>query len=180
MRSKPLPLACDASVVYNLGHRGRLEMLAAALHEDCGLLITPDVEREVTRDPHEGFYEVFLRTSFTRCDDELTALAEIPAEFDPLLGDGERSVLSLARQRRCMAAIDEALGRKAALAMGLELTETLGLLEMAVRRGWMNDSQAMDAVFRLHQNRFFLPVKPGANDDFRDYLLKAKLKLAGR
>ncbi len=180
MSSRPVPLVCDASVVFNLGHRGRLETLAASLNETCGLLITPDVQREVTRDPHGGFYDEFLRTHFTRCDDALTALAAIPADFSPLLGDGERSVLSVATQRQCAVAIDETLARKAAQAMGLELTGTLGLMEMAVRRSWLDEALAMEAVHRLQQNRFFLPVKPGANDDFPEYMEKVKQKFAGR
>ena len=175
-----MPLVCDASVVFNLGHRGRPANIAASLNEAFGLLITPDVEREVTHDPHGGFYDEFLRTHFTRCDDALTALASIPAEFSPLLGDGERSVLSLARQRHCAVAIDEALGRKAALAMELELTGTLGLMELAVRRDWLDEALAMEAVHRLQQNRFFLPVKPGANDGFSEYMVKVKQKFAGR
>lgn len=139
MSPAPAPIACDASVVFNLGHRGQLEALTAALKAAGGLLITPEVEREVTRDPHDGFYDAFLKAHFTRCDEPLTALAEIPAEYAPMLGDGERSVLALARQRQCLAAIDESLGRKAAKAMGLEPTGTLGLLELAVQRAWMDE-----------------------------------------
>ena len=127
MSPAPAPIACDASVVFNLGHRGQLEALTAALKAAGGLLITPEVEREVTRDPHDGFYDAFLKAHFTRCDEPLTALAEIPAEYAPMLGDGERSVLALARQRQCLAAIDDSLGRKAAKAMGLE--DLVGTLE---------------------------------------------------
>lgn len=177
MRPDAPPLVCDATVVFNLGHRGRLEQLAERLKADRGLQITPDVEREVTRDPHDGFYERFLPACFTRCAEPLTALNKIPAEFAPMLGDGEKSVLSLAKQRQWTACIDESLGRKAALAMGLLPTGTLGLLEEAVNRQWLTDAEAMDAIRRLHQNRFVLPLRPGVNDDFAEYMQRVRLRL---
>jgi hypothetical protein len=56
-------LVCDATVVLNLGHRGGLEDLTAALAQDRKLVVTTEVAREVSLDD-PSFYQGFLARYF--------------------------------------------------------------------------------------------------------------------
>jgi predicted nucleic acid-binding protein len=179
--SKARPLILDASAVFNFGHRGQLldvwEKLAAARQ----LIVTTEVVREVTLKPRTDFdYPEQLARLCTAWDAPLPHIGKIPPAFQNILGPGELSVLGLAHEKQWEAVIDEAAGRAAAGVMGIPVKGTLGLLEMAVQAGWLAEAGCMEAVWRLKIAGFFLPVKPGANDDFAEYLLKVKKKLGGR
>jgi predicted nucleic acid-binding protein len=174
------PLVLDASAVFNLGHRGQLldvwEKLAAARQ----LIVTPEVTREVTLKPRADFdYRKQLGKLCTVWDAPLPHIGKIPPEYQSVLGPGELSVLGLAHEKQWEAVIDEAGGRAAAAVIGVRVKGTLGLLEMADQAGWLSLAECMEAVWRLKNAGFFLPVKPGANDEFPEYLVKVKQKVAG-
>ncbi len=175
------PLVLDASAVFNLGHRGRLLDVWEKLAAMRQLVVTPEVVREVTLKPRTDFdYREKLGRLCTVWDAPLPHVEKVPPEYQSVLGPGELSVLGLAHEKQWEAVIDEAAGRAAAGMMGIPVKGTLGLLEMAVQAGWLAEAGCMDAVWRLKNAGFFLPVRPGANDDFAEYLVKVKQKLAGR
>lgn len=175
------PLILDASAVFNLGHRGGLVEVWEKLASARQLIVTSEVVREVTAKPRADIdYPEKLNRLCKVWAEPLPNIGKIPPEYQSALGPGELSVLALAHEKQWEAVIDEAAGRAAAKVMGIQIKGTLGVLEIALQNSWIVDDGCMEAVWRLMRAGFYLPVKPGVNDDFRDYLLKAKQKLAGR
>ncbi len=172
MKKRDSPLVCDASVVLNLGHRGGLSDLVAELMGERVLTVTPEVVREVSQDD-PAYYREFLKGNFKIHEKPLAAVGQIPQEARDSLDPGELSVLAVCLEEGWTACIDETLARKVAVALGISLTGTLGLLGHALERNWMTDDVCLAAVLRLKQNGFYCP-KVHANDDFLDYLARMK------
>ena len=151
------PLVCDATVVLNLGHRGGLEDLTAALAQDRKLVVTTEVAREVSLDD-PSFYEAFLARHFTIEARPLLRVADVEKAALPMrLDSGEISVLSLCLQTRWAACIDESAGRRVARALELECFGTFGLLWPGIDQGWMTDQAALDVIRRLRSRGLFCP-----------------------
>ena len=73
------------------------------------------------------------------------------------LGVGERAAIMLALSIHAdLVLIDERKGTQAALDKGLDATGTLGILQRAARRGFLNLAEAFDRLketnFRYHQH----------------------------
>ena len=66
---------------------------------------------------------------------------------------GETAAIALAKQSpgESLLVIDDFLGRRAALTAGLEVTGTIGVLQLAARRGWID---LPDAIRRLQATNF--------------------------
>ena len=160
-------------MVLNLGHRGGLAEIARRLAEERGLHVTPEVIREVTRsDP--DFYLAFLAESFTPADSLIHPPPGDTGLDDGVLGDGELSVLAVCLDHSgWLAGIDELAGRKAARKLGVPLLGTIGVIEHAVKSGWINEDAALDSLRRLRSAGFHCP-KVLANDDLAAYLARLK------
>lgn len=81
---------------------------------------------------------------------EVTAISgTVTASQDPALqslDDGERAAISLAELLHADSIlIDERKGTSAALSKGFEVTGTLGVLDLAARRGLVNLDDALHA-----------------------------------
>jgi len=171
MKEDEPALVCDATVVLNLGHRGELAALTAKLAAERRLVVTNEVEREVSLDD-PAYYTQFLGEHFTINQDSLTRVPEVVQAASPLLLDaGEISVLSLCLQTGWTACVDETDGRRVAKKLQLTVMGTLGILNHAISRQWMNDAECLEAVRRLKQGGFYCP-KVLANDDFADYFAR--------
>jgi len=89
--------------------------------------------------------------------------------FEPVpsleaLDAGERATISLALERSCeLVVMDERAGVRAARALGLRATGTLGLLELGARRGWVD---IHNAVARLRATSF--RVRPALLNELLD------------
>lgn len=171
MKEDEAALVCDATVVLNLGHRGELAALTARLAAKRRLVVTTEVQREVSLDDPE-FYTAFLREHFTVNHDALTRVAEVVQAASPVLLDaGEISVLSLSLQTGWTACVDELEGRRVAKKLQLPVMGTLGLLNHAISQQWMTADDCLDVVRRLKQRGFYCP-KVQVNDDFADYFAR--------
>ena len=87
---------------------------------------------------------------------DLIEVGDIPDDALCGLGAGERAAISLALSIRAdLVLIDERKGTKAALAKGLEVAGTLGILQLAARRGLLDLADAFDRLkatnFRYRQ-----------------------------
>jgi len=160
-------------MVLNLGHRGGLAEIASRLAEERGLHVTPEVIREVTRsDP--DFYLAFLAESFTPAESLIHPPPGDTGHEAGILGDGELSVLAVCLDHPgWLAGIDELDGRKAARKLGVPLLGTIGVIEHAVKSGWMDEDAALDSLRRLRVAGFHCP-KVLANDDLEAYLTRLK------
>lgn len=168
MKSEEPPLVCDATVVFNLGHRGGLSSLVGKFSAQRKLMVTIDVADEVNRDD-PAFYSDFLTAHFTINRDPLSHIAEVIEVARPvMLHAGEISVLALCLQNGWTACVDEKEGRKVARQLHLNVMGTLGLLKEAIQKEWMTDDECLDAIRRMRQGGFFCP-KVQVNDDFADY-----------
>lgn len=164
-------LVCDATVVLNLGHRGGLEDLTAALAQDRKLVVTTEVAREVSLDD-PSFYQGFLARYFAIDSRPLLRVADVQNAALPMrLDSGEISVLSLCLQTGWAACIDESAGRRVARALELECWGTFGLLWHGIGQGWMSDHKALEVVRRLRSRGLFCP-KALPDDTFARYLAR--------
>ena len=75
-----------------------------------------------------------------------------------LLGRGERTSLAVAFNRRAAIATDDALARKVAHNLGISTTGTIGILQRAVQREILSDSQAQRALDEMIAAGYYSPV----------------------
>ena len=75
-----------------------------------------------------------------------------------LLGRGERTSLAIAFNRRAAIATDDALARKVARNLGISITGTIGILQRAVQREMLADSQAQRALDEMIAAGYYSPV----------------------
>jgi predicted nucleic acid-binding protein len=164
-------LVCDATVVLNLGHRGGLEDLTAALAQDRKLVVTTEVAREVSMDD-PSFYQGFLARYFAIDSRPLLRVADVENTALPMrLDSGEISVLSLCLQTGWAACIDESAGRRVARALELECFGTFGLLRHGIDQRWITDHKALEVVRRLRSRGLFCP-KVLPDDSFTRYFAR--------
>lgn len=74
------------------------------------------------------------------------------------LGRGERTSLAVAFNRRAALATDDALARKVARNLGISITGTIGILQRAVQREILSDSQAQLALDEMIASGYYSPV----------------------
>jgi predicted nucleic acid-binding protein len=129
-------LVVNASPLIFLGNSGRLDLLRAT---GASRIIVPlSVFDEVTTRQHDDrAAQSILEANWI----ERAAPIDIPeaiTEWD--LGRGESAVLAVAlRIVGARPVIDDLAGRKCALALGLDVMGTLGLVISAHRRGQVED-----------------------------------------
>ena len=160
-------------MVLNLGHRGELGEVARLLSQERGLMVTPEVVREVTKsDP--DFYLAFLAEHFTTMESLNNPPPNESTIDEGLLGDGELSVIAACLDNPgWLAGIDELDGRKAARKLNISLFGTVGIIEHAAKSGWIEEDDALAALRRLRSAGFHCP-KVLANDDLADYVSRLK------
>ena len=125
-------LVVNASPLIFLGNAGQIDLLRVA---GASRVIVPQaVFDEVTATMHN---DAAVRSVTESRWLERAAPVEIPdsvIEWD--LGPGESSVIALAGAR---PVVDDLAGRKCALALGLNVSGTLGIVVAAHRRGHLKD-----------------------------------------
>ncbi len=121
----------DTSPILNLSRIGRLELLAR-LYEQ--VLIPPAVYRELARsDMGDPLIESASPSWLVvEAAQDRVRIAELSEELDP--GEAEAIALALEKQADLIL-VDERLGRRVALALGLRVTGLLGVLAEAKRAG---------------------------------------------
>lgn len=127
-------LVVNASPLIFLGNAGRLDLLRAT---GASRIIVPQaVFDEVTATQHSDRAAVALADWIER-----VAPIDLPptiTEWD--LGSGESAVIAVALQiTGSRPVIDDLAGRRCALALGLDVTGTLGVVISAYRRGHIED-----------------------------------------
>jgi predicted nucleic acid-binding protein len=132
----PDALIVNASPLIFLGNAGRIDLLRAV--GAARVLVTDAVFNEVTLGGHaDRASSALVKASWI----ERAGAPEIPptiVEWD--LGAGESSVVAAALTHPgASVVIDDLSGRKCALAMGVKVMGTLGLVIAAHRRGVVED-----------------------------------------
>jgi len=132
-------LVVNASPLIFLGNAGHLELLRVM--EPARVVVPEAVFDEVTRSGHA---DMAARAALDASWIERAVPQEVPSavvEWD--LGPGESAVIALALQLgTARPVIDDLQGRKCALALGLRVTGTLGVVIAAHRRGLVPDLRA--------------------------------------
>lgn len=107
--------------------------------------VPPAVAAELTRDSTPPEVRIFM-------DKPPPWFAIVaPARIEPIAGidAGEEAAISLAREKKADALlIDDRDGRKAAAARGVAVVGTIGILELAARRGLLNLEEAFSRLAR--------------------------------
>ena len=133
--SAPL-LVADSGPLIALA---RLDLLAIPSRLFGELLVPATVWREVTREPRASD-QVALAAAF---DGGLLQVEDDPLQIPAALAEvqldeGERSALALALLRDAVVLVDERRGRACAVALGLSVLGTLGLLVRAREQGMVD------------------------------------------
>jgi predicted nucleic acid-binding protein len=136
-------IVADSSPFVVLVAVGHVDVLAALFEE---VLIPPQVESELASPKRLEAVRAFIATppSWLR--------VQSPDPIDPIeriegLHAGEAAAIALARQLRAdRVIIDEALGRRAATQRGLQVIGTIGVLETAADRGFIDLGHAFEKV----------------------------------
>jgi predicted nucleic acid-binding protein len=142
----PLVVA-DTSPVFYLLSIGQIDLLPLIF----GRILVPD---EAYRELSHPTAPEILRRWTVECPDWLEVNPVGPTDDDALLtlGAGERAAIALALATHAdLILIDERKGTSAALAKGLEVTGTLGILRLAARRGAVD---LRDALVKLRRTNF--------------------------
>jgi len=135
----PEVLVLNASPVIFLAKAGRLDLLRLP---GTRRVVVPDpVVREVT---DAGYDDAPARALAETPWIEHGGSPAVPEEILAWdLGPGESSVIALARQVSGAAVLDDRLGRKCALALGVPVMGTVGIVVAAQRTGMVADARAV-------------------------------------
>jgi predicted nucleic acid-binding protein len=140
-------VVADTSPIFYLLAIGHIDILPRLF----GKVLVPDaVHRELCHPTAPAI----LRDWSVRVPTwvEVMAVAALDDDVLAVLGSGERAAITLAMSVHAdLILIDERKGTSAALNRGLEVTGTLGVLELAARRGFVN---LADAFSRLKATNF--------------------------
>lgn len=162
-------LIFDTSAILNFGQRGQQLPLLTRFATVYRLVTTPEVASELSDPDRRDFNAALLRNHFTvqapRGDSfDLATLSRIVAS----LGPGEVSVMLLAKQLDGTAVLDERAARRQSASLGLKITGTIGLLQDATTRGWINNDIAINVVRSLCAAGFSIRT-PVPGESFPQY-----------
>jgi predicted nucleic acid-binding protein len=162
-------LVFDTSALLNFGHRGELTPLLKKLSCEYTLFTTPGAQAELTDPKRKEFYSVFLKDYFivqaaSAVPFDLPALSRLARTIDL----GEISVMTLAKELKGIAVLDEKAARREAKILDLRFIGTLGLLHQGAQRKWMSDPECLAAIIRLCDAKFAIP-RPSLGQTFAQY-----------
>jgi uncharacterized protein len=118
-------VVCDANPLIVLARVEHLDILQRLFRR---VLIPPAVWSEVTRRQAAPGAAAVARAEWL----EVRAPRAVPTTK---LGLGEREAMALAMELQAMLIVDDGMARAAALAMGIAITGTLGVLRRAKHQG---------------------------------------------
>ena len=167
-------LVFDTSALLNFGHRGDLAALLKKLSSEYKYFTTPGAQAELTDPEKKPFYTAFLREHFT-VQSATTPQFDLPtlARLVRILDPGEITVLTLAREIKGIAVLDEKAARREAALLDLRFIGTLGLLHQSLQRKWFTDAECLARVVKLCDARFAIP-RPTVGQSFTDYFAVLK------
>jgi len=133
-------VVADSSPLIVLINIGRIDILHALFGK---VIIPPEVAVELRHDKRP----LSIRTFISAPPDWL--IEQTPSSVDsiPMLHPGEASAISLAVELGAdLLLIDEILGRKAAVARGIQITGTIGIIEQAADQGLLDLKEAFSQI----------------------------------
>ncbi|MFZ5517882.1 MAG: hypothetical protein ACOY90_14655 [Candidatus Zhuqueibacterota bacterium] len=153
------PLIFDASVIFNIGHRGELSQVIARLAERYRLLVPPEVVEETQRiSEFRQYYHNLISADFEQHAGKVPAMySDAIIKLATRLGSGELNVIILALDTGGTAVIDERTARKEARTLNIPVTGTLGLLQYAMQQAWLTEQEALVKIETLRANGFRIP-----------------------
>jgi predicted nucleic acid-binding protein len=163
-------LVYDTAAIFNFGHRDDLTFLLERLSKAHTLLTTPAVVAEITDPDRAAYYKKLLADWF-----EIKSVSAIPfdtatlAALSSILDPGEISVLMLAKELQATAVLDEKAARREAGPLAVTFTGTLGLLQLALKRRWMKETECLTRVRQLCDRGFRIP-RPAPHHTFAEYM----------
>ena len=163
-------LVLDTSAIFNFGHRGQLESLLKKLAKQYRFATTPVVQAECGKGPQKEFYASFIPLHFHVATAEKITVAQNDLQrLAATIDEGEISVMLLTAELKATAVIDDKLARTEAARLGVRIMGTLGVIEQAMKRGWLTDDECLEIALRLRAAKFSIR-KPGANETFAEYI----------
>jgi predicted nucleic acid-binding protein len=158
----------DASVVINLIHAGRLDLLGKIEGYE---FVVPEqvIALEVTYPEQAQALAAALEAGWVRrVESTETVEIDLYAQLTAVMGKGEAACLAMAAHRGWMVACDEAgrFRRQADARIGRDkVVNTPGIIVLAIRRGLLSIEEADGIKDVLEQHRYVMPFA-----SFRDLL----------
>jgi predicted nucleic acid-binding protein len=163
-------LIFDTSALFNFGHRGELGFLLDRMAGHYRLYTTDKVVTEIRDPKRKEYYEKFVKKHFTvEKPGDSGISAEQFLRLSSMLHTGEISVILLAACLKGRPVLDDQAARAEAAKLGLNVTGTLGLLNDAILRKWLTDSECLARVAKLCDAHFNIP-RPAPHQTFADYV----------
>lgn len=153
-------VAIDATVLINLCHAGRLELLERLPR--LRFRIPHEVDAEVIEERQRAsLVELYARAAVEPV--RLASIAELSifAQLTVTLGRGESACIAIARERGWLVACDDRRAiREANVRLGSgRVMTTPGLLLLAIREGVLSIAEADAIKATLERHRFKMPFE---------------------
>jgi predicted nucleic acid-binding protein len=140
-------VVADSSPLIVLINIGCIDILTRLFGK---VLIPPEVSAELAQDNRPQIVQAFI----AKPPGWLLEKTPSTIEAIPALHAGEIAAISLALEVHAdLLLIDEILGRKAATSRGIPVTGTIGVIEQAAERNWLD---LKDAFNRIKQTDFWI------------------------
>ncbi|MEM3523742.1 MAG: DUF3368 domain-containing protein [Thermoproteota archaeon] len=155
-----MPIVSNASPLIWLSKIGKLLLLKKLFGE---VLIPEEVYKEaVEKGLEEGFSDAFVIKEsvengwikIVKLDEEGERLCRKIMEHAPEIHLGEAQAIVLARKNKMLLLIDESSGRAFAEAMGLKVRGTLYIIVEALKKGFLDKSNAKETVLTMASKGF--------------------------
>ncbi|MEM2087151.1 MAG: DUF3368 domain-containing protein [Thermoproteota archaeon] len=155
-----MPIVSNASPLIWLSKIGKLLLLKKLFGE---VLIPEEVYKEaVEKGLEEGFSDAFVIKEsvengwikIVKLDEQGERLCRKIMEHASEIHLGEAQAIVLARENKMLLLIDESSGRAFAEAMGLKVRGTLYIIVEALKKGFLDKSNAKETVLMLASKGF--------------------------
>ncbi|MEM4609977.1 MAG: DUF3368 domain-containing protein [Thermoproteota archaeon] len=155
-----MPIVSNASPLIWLSKIGKLLLLKKLFGE---VLIPEEVYKEaVEKGLEEGFSDAFVIKEsvengwikIVKLDEQGERLCRKIMEHASEIHLGEAQAIILARENKMLLLIDESSGRAFAEAMGLKARGTLYIIVEALKKGFLDKSNAKETVLTLASKGF--------------------------
>ncbi|MBI2655090.1 hypothetical protein HYX06_01560 [Candidatus Woesearchaeota archaeon] len=141
----------NATAIICLGKLNKIDLLKRAYSV---VLIPSAVKKEVLLEGKGGYSSInnAIESGWIKVSDPKRSL-------ELGLGSGENQAISLAKERRDSIILDDALAIRAAKALNIPVVRTTTVVFIALQKGIINKTQALNILNQLIENGYYISTK---------------------
>lgn len=141
----------NATAIICLGKLNKIDLLKRVYSV---VLIPSAVKKEVLLEGKGGYSSInnAIESGWIKVSDPKRSL-------ELGLGSGENQAISLAKERRDSIILDDALAIRAAKALNIPVVRTTTVVFIALQKGIINKTQALNILNQLIENGYYISTK---------------------